>query len=75
MLVIRSRFIPRVLGALLFIAGFGYLVDSFAALLLPQHASTVSQFTFVLLFGELPIIIWLLIWGAKEQRPHVVHAT
>lgn len=67
-LVIRSGFIPRVLGVLLMMAGFAYLVDSFTSLLLPQYADTVSQFAMVLYFGELPIIFWLLIWGAKEQR-------
>ncbi len=34
-LVIRSGFIPRVLGVLLFIAGSGYLASSFTSLLLP----------------------------------------
>ena len=64
-LVIRSRFIPRFLGYLLFIAGSGYLASSFASLLLPQYAHLVDQFTMVLTAGELPIIFWLLIWGAK----------
>jgi hypothetical protein len=49
-------------------AGFAYPVDSFTSLLLPQHADLVSRFAMVLFFGELPIIFWLLIWGAKEQR-------
>ncbi|MBI1742111.1 DUF4386 domain-containing protein [Candidatus Acetothermia bacterium] len=66
-LVIRSGFIPRVLGALLMIAGSGYLVSSFTSLLLPGYAHLVSQFALVLEFGELPIVLWLLIWGAKEQ--------
>ena len=68
MLVIRSRFIPRVLGVLLMIAGVGYLVSSFTSLLLPRYAHLVGQFAMVLEFGELPIIFWLLIWGAKAQR-------
>jgi Domain of unknown function (DUF4386) len=66
-LVIRSRFIPRFLGVLLFIAGFGYLASSFTSLLLPQYARFVDQFAMVLTAGELPIIFWLLIWGAKNQ--------
>jgi hypothetical protein len=65
MLVMRSGFIPRVLGVLLIIAGFGNLAGSFASLLLPQHAQLVGQFAMVLAFGELPIIFWLLIWGAR----------
>jgi len=67
MLVIRSGFIPRVLGVLLMIAGFGYVVNSFTSLLLPQYTQLVGQFTMVLYFGELPIIFWLLIWGARVQ--------
>jgi hypothetical protein len=74
-LVIRSGFIPRFLGILLFIAGFGYLASSFVSILLPQYAHLIDQFAMVLTAGELPIIFWLLIWGAKdqpldEQPPH-----
>src|SRR5258708_38138252 len=64
-LVIRSRFIPRFLGYLLFIAASGYLASSFTSLLLPSYRHLVDQFAMVLEAGELPIIFWLLIWGAK----------
>src|SRR6266403_689587 len=64
-LVIRSGFIPHFLGVLLFVAGFGYLASSLTSLLLPQYAHLVDQFAMVLTAGELPIIFWLLIWGAK----------
>jgi hypothetical protein len=67
MLVIRSRFIPRVLGVLLIIAGAGYLASSFSTLVLPGYASLVSRVALPLYFGELPIIFWLLIWGAKPR--------
>jgi hypothetical protein len=66
-LVIRSGFIPRFLGVLLFIAGSGYLASSFTSLLLPSYRHLVDQFATVLTAGELPIIFWLLIWGAKDQ--------
>ena len=66
-LVIRSGFIPRVLGFLLFIAGSGYLASSFTSHLLPSYRHLVDQFAMVLEAGELPIIFWLLIWGAKDQ--------
>jgi hypothetical protein len=65
MLVIRSIFIPWVFGALLMLAGVGYLVSSFTTLVLPQYAPMVSQIVGPLMFGELPIIVWLLFWGAK----------
>ena len=36
--VMRSGFIPRILGILLMIAGCGYLASSVAELVLPQYA-------------------------------------
>jgi hypothetical protein len=66
-LVIRSGFIPRFFGGLLFIAGSGYLASSFTSLLLPSYRHFVDQFAMILEAGELPIIFWLLIWGAKNQ--------
>ncbi len=68
MLVIRSGFIPRALGVLLFIAGSGYLLVSLTSLLLPAYAHRVGPFALALEIGELPIILWLLISGAKEHR-------
>ena len=67
MLVIRSGFIPRVFGVLLIIAGAAYLVSAFTSILLPEHAHRVGQVAMIFEMGEVPIIFWLLIWGAKEQ--------
>jgi hypothetical protein len=67
MLVIRSGFIPRVFGFLLIIAGGAYLASSFATLVLPRYAELVEKVAMPLYFGELPIIFWLLIWGAKAR--------
>jgi hypothetical protein len=66
-LVIRSGFIPRVLGVFLILAGFPYLVSAFATLVLPQYAH-LSRFLTVFEAGELPMLLWLLIWGAKVQQ-------
>lgn len=67
MLVIRCGFIPRALGALLLIAGTAYLVSSLTTLALPAYAPLVSRFVSPLVALELPIIFWLLIWGAKTR--------
>ena len=67
LLVYRSGFLPRILGVFLIIACFGYLADSFTSLLFPAYLHSVSRFAMVLQFGELPIIFWLLIMGAKDQ--------
>jgi hypothetical protein len=68
-LVIRSRFIPRALGYLMMIAGAAYVANSTVALVLPQYAAMVNPVAMILFAGELPIMFWLLIWGAKEQSP------
>lgn len=66
-LAFRSGFIPRVLGVLLILAGAGYVFSSFVSLLLPRYAH-LGQLAMVLGIGELAMILWLLIWGAKPQR-------
>jgi hypothetical protein len=67
LLVIRSGFIPRIFGILLIIAGGAYLVSAATTLLLPQYAHAVGQAAMILEFGEIPIIFWLLIWGARTR--------
>src|SRR3989475_2003124 len=64
-LVMRSGFLPRILGVLLIVNCFAYLAQSLTSLLLPDYASVVAQWTFPALFGELWIMLWLLIRGAK----------
>ena len=67
MLVIRSGFIPRVLGVLLILAGAAYLASSFATLVVPRIAAQVAKVTLPLQMGELPIVVWLLVWGARPR--------
>jgi hypothetical protein len=70
-LVWKSGFLPRILGVLLIIACFGYLISSFTLLLVPAYGGSVARFSTVLDACELPIILWLLIMGAKERAPAV----
>jgi hypothetical protein len=68
LLVFKSGFLPRVLGALLIAACFGYLADSLTPLLLPDFAILVGRIASIpLTLGEPAIILWLLIRGAKDQ--------
>ena len=67
LLVYRCGFIPKILGVLLMIAGFGYLLGSFMFQIVPQYDDALSTFIMILEMGELPIIFWLLIVGAKAQ--------
>jgi hypothetical protein len=68
-LVIRSGFFPRILGILLMVAGCAYLTSSVTSIVLPAYSHVVSQATMPLLFGEFPMIFWLLIKGAKVSQP------
>jgi hypothetical protein len=67
LLAIRSGFVPRVIGMLLLVAGCAYVMDSTATLVLPQYAQAVSSVAGVLELAELPIILWLVIWGATTR--------
>jgi hypothetical protein len=66
MLVYQSRFIPRILGILLIIAGTGYTSGSLLSMLYPDYSQPqVLPFIFFGL-GEISIMLWLLIKGVKE---------
>jgi len=68
-LVMRSGFLPRILGVLLIVNCFAYLAASLTSLLLPDYASVVSRAILPALTGELWIALWLLIKGAKVSVP------
>lgn len=67
LLVFKSGFLPRVLGVFLIIASFANVIHCFVSLLLPGPLPVAYQFatTVTMAAGELPIMFWLLIMGAK----------
>lgn len=68
-LVMRSGFLPRILGVLLIAACFAYLAGSLTSLLLPSYENVVNRFAAIAEgVGELSIMAWLLIKGAKDQH-------
>lgn len=68
-LVMRSGFLPRILGILLIVNGFTYVIISLTTLLLPDYAAAVNRYAFIPEMGELWIMLWLVIMGAKV-RPY-----
>jgi hypothetical protein len=64
-LVYRSRFLPRFLGVWLVINGFAYVLLSFTGLLLPQYENKLFLISQPALFGELALMLWLVVKGAK----------
>lgn len=64
-LVFKSGFLPKILGVLLLINGFGYLIDSFAALLFPNLNVNIVMFTG---WVEVVFALWLVIKGVNVEQ-------
>ena len=71
LLVMKSRFLPRVLGILLVIAGGAYVAHSVISLLLDGPRIVLYERATMLAraAGEFPIMLWLLIKGADARAP------
>jgi Domain of unknown function (DUF4386) len=70
-LVHRSRFLPRLVGILLIIAGAGYLMQSFGVLLAPGLSGVLDVAVLVLAVpGELVFALWLLVKGVDAEAWH-----
>jgi len=67
LLVYRSRFLPRFLGVWLVINGIAYVILSFTGELVPQYQNKMFLFSQPALFGELALMLWLVIKGAKPS--------
>ena len=68
LLVYKSRFLPRILGAWLAIGCLGYLGLSLIGFLLPAYEDKAFPWSQPFLISELAMMLWLLIMGAKERR-------
>jgi Domain of unknown function (DUF4386) len=63
-LIFKSTFLPRILGALMALAGLGWLT-----FLAPPLANALSPYVLVLGFlAELSLMLWLLVKGVNVQR-------
>ena len=65
-LIFRSRFIPAFIGVPVLGAGLAYLYNAFTTLVVPFDSPTMDTLTVVLQAGELAIVLWLLIVGARS---------
>jgi hypothetical protein len=63
-LIFRSSFLPRILGALIALAGVGWLI-----FLAPPLANALLTYLEVLgVLGEVPLMLWLLVMGVNAER-------
>jgi Domain of unknown function (DUF4386) len=64
-LVYKSGFLPRFLGVWLIINGVAYVVLCVTGILFPEYQDKVFLYSQPALFGELAIMLWLVIKGAN----------
>lgn len=71
-LVLRSSFLPTVIGALVMVAGLGYVGDGFAAILFDGYGPLGAVGVYVVvvpaLIGEGALMLWLLIVGLNAGK-------
>ncbi len=65
-LVFKSNYMPKIIGALLMIACFGYLIDSFTFFIFPNSGIVISTYTSSL--AETLMVLWLLIKGVNVEQ-------
>ena len=68
LLIWRSGFMPRLIGACAIAGGIGYLVDASLALLAPALSDRLGGGVVALQLGEPVMILWLLLAGARSRR-------
>jgi hypothetical protein len=72
-LVLKSRFIPKILGILLMIAAVSYIIVHSLHVFFPQfeQATVILEniLSFPMALGELAFGIWLLIRGGRTSKP------
>jgi hypothetical protein len=67
LLAFKSGFLPRILGIWLIVNGFAYLAQSVSGFLFPQYEDAISTISLPLQLGEVAMMLWLLIVGAKKR--------
>ena len=71
-LVYRSGFIPRILGVFLILDAVALILHSFTSQLLPNYQVIVKQIGIPFwILGEISVMLWLLIKGAKSNTEKI----
>jgi len=69
-LILRSRLVPRVIGAMMIVAGICYAVNTLALILSPALSNLlVPAILLPVLPAELSLALWLLLKGVKVEAP------
>lgn len=64
-LIYKSRFMPRFLGVWIVLGGLSYVALSVTGVMLPEYQGKVFRISQPAMFGELALMLWLLIKGVR----------
>ena len=69
-LIVKSEFLPKILGVMIFIAGVCYLANTFLLIFSPRLEGALFPTIFgpLALIGELSMCLWLLIKGVNVAK-------
>jgi len=68
-LIFKSKFLPRILGVLVALAGLGHLIGTFTNLLFPVFAPHLRPYINLPgVVGEVSLMLWLLVMGVNDAR-------
>ncbi len=67
-LVLKSKYIPGILGAGLIVAALVYLSGSYTRFVLPNYVSFMEPMYIIPLIAELSFCLWLLVKGVKVKE-------
>ncbi len=73
LLVLKSRYMPFIIGILLIVGSFGFPINTFTKILIPSvYPATFTQFAMLggAIGGALPML-WLLIMGMTAPQPSI----
>ncbi len=67
-LILRSRLVPRVIGAMMIVAGICYVVNTLALIVSPGFWKLINpMILFPILLAELSLALWLLLKGIAVE--------
>ena len=65
-LIYKSGYFPKFVGVAVIIGGFGYIIDAFVKIILPNL--NIAIIVNILALGEMVFVLWIIIKGVKLKE-------
>jgi len=66
-LIYRSTYLPKLIGALMMLGGVCYWIDSFSTIIAPVATANWPELSIVSGLAELALTLWLIVMGVKDS--------